>query len=312
MLDIIIVNWNSGTQLQDAIISIAKFGVKTVNKLIVVDNGSSDDSLMMVEANATDLPFPLRIIRNLANLGFGAGCNQGASQTDSEFLLFLNPDTVLFEDTLSKALTYMQDSANARVGICGVQLLDMQTRISRSCSQFPSARRFIAQAMGLDRVFPQLGHFMTEWDHRETREVDQVMGAFFLVRRAVFEALGGFDERFFVYFEEVDFSRRARNRGWRSVYLASAQVFHAGGGTSRQVKARRLFYSLRSRLLYAFKHFSWAGAMPVMFATLLVEPISRSVLALLHRSWSGLSETWAAYGMLWRWLPQWLFKGVTR
>jgi GT2 family glycosyltransferase len=312
MLDIVIVNWNSGVQLQDAITSIAKFGVRRVNKLIVVDNNSSDDSLMMVEANGTDLPFPLRIIRNLANLGFGAACNQGASQADSEFLLFLNPDTVLFEDTLSKALTYMQDPANTRVGICGVQLLDVQTRISRSCSQFPSARRFIAQAMGLDRVFPKLGHFMTEWDHRETREVDQVMGAFFLVRRAVFVALGGFDERFFVYFEEVDFSRRARDRGWRSVYLASAQIFHAGGGTSRQVKARRLFYSLRSRLLYAFKHFSWAGAMPVMFATLLVEPISRSVLALLHSSWSGLNETWAAYGMLWRWLPQWLFKGVTR
>jgi len=153
---------------------------------------------------------------------------------------------------------------------------------------------------------------MAEWGHAQTREVDHVIGAFFLVRRVVFEALGGFDERFFVYLEDLDFSRRASNAGWSSVYLADAQAFHAGGGTSNQIKARRLFYSLRNRLLYAFKHFSWPEAMLVMFATLLIEPFSRAALALLRWSWSGLKETWAAYGMLWNWLPQWLFKGVTR
>jgi GT2 family glycosyltransferase len=153
---------------------------------------------------------------------------------------------------------------------------------------------------------------MAEWDHAQTRQVDQVIGAFFLVRRGLFESLHGFDERFFVYFEEVDFAYRARQAGWLSVYLADAQAFHAGGGTSNQVKARRLFYSLRSRLLYAFKHFSWTGAVGVLLATLLLEPVSRTALALFRHSWAGLKETWAAYGMLWRWLPQWVFKGVTR
>lgn len=312
MLDIIIVNWNSGVLLREAVASITEFGANVVSKVIVVDNHSSDDSLSGVEANAAGLPFSLHVIRNPTNMGFGAACNQGAKQAQSEYLLFLNPDTALFADTLSKALTYMQDPANARVGICGVQLLDEQGRISRSCARFPSARRFLAHALGLDRLFPQLGHFMADWDHRQTRVVDQVIGAFFLVRRETFEALGGFDERFFVYFEEVDLSRRARDAGWRSVYLADAQAFHVGGGTSRQVKARRLFYSLRSRLLYSFKHFSWTGAMLVTFATLLVEPLSRTLLALLRGSWSGVKETWFAYGMLLRWLPQWFFKSMTR
>jgi hypothetical protein len=312
MLDIVIVNWNSGVLLREAVASIAEFGANLVNKVIVVDNDSLDDSLTVVEANGADLPFSLSIIRNPTNLGFGAACNQGAKQAESEYLLFLNPDTALFADTLSKALAYMQDPANARVGICGVQLLDEQGRVSRSCARFPSARRFLAHALGVDRLFPQLGHFMADWDHRQTREVDQVIGAFFLVRREMFEALGGFDERFFVYFEEVDLSRRARNAGWRSVYLADAQAFHVGGGTSGQVKARRLFYLSRSCLLYATKHFSVAGAAVAMFATLLVEPLSRTMLALLRGSWSGVKETWAAYGMLWRWLPQWLFKGMTR
>ena len=117
---------------------------------------------------------------------------------------------------------------------------------------------------------------------------------------------------FFVYLEDLDLSLRVHQAGYKSVFLAEAQAFHAGGGTSHQVKARRLFYFLRSRLLYAFKHTSWIGAVGVLLVTLFVEPFSRSVLALLRRSWPNLKETWAAYGLLWLWLPQWIFKGMKR
>jgi len=106
---------------------------------------------------------------------------------------------------------------------------------------------------------------------REPVVVDQVIGAFFLVRRALFETLGGFDERFFMYFEEVDFSKRAQMRGAASVYLGAARAFHSGGYSSRQVKASRLFYSLRSRFLYGFKHFRPAEAV----AVLLEEEVER-------------------------------------
>ena len=153
---------------------------------------------------------------------------------------------------------------------------------------------------------------MREWDHTCTREVDQVIGAFFLVRRELFVALAGFDERFFVYFEEVDFSRRARMAGWASVYLVAAQAFHAGGGTTNQIKARRLYFSWRSRLIYSFNHFSWGGAIIVLVTTLLVEPFARTALALAHSSWSGLRETWTGYFMLLYWLPHWILRGVTR
>jgi GT2 family glycosyltransferase len=196
----------------------------------------------------------------------------------------------------------MQDPANAQVGICGVQLQDEAGQVSRSCARFPSALGFVAHAVAVNRFFPRLGHAMAEWDHGQTSEIDQVIGAFFLVRRELFNALHGFDERFFMYFEEVDFSYRARQAGWHSVYLAEAQAFHAGGGTSNQVRARRLFYSLRSRLMYAFKHFTLVGAIAVLLATFLIEPVSRSVQALLRRSWSSLEETWTGYSLLWRWL----------
>lgn len=279
--------------------------------MVLVDNASTDDSLGRVET-LPSLPFKLLVIRNSENYGFGKACNLGAKNAKSDYLLFLNPDAALYADTLPKAMAYMQNPTNARVGICGVQLLDDSGQISRSCTRFPSAISLVMHAVGVDRVMPRLGHFMAEWDHKNTRQVDHVIGAFYLVRHQVFRALHGFDERFFVYLEDLDFSCRAHQLGWTSVYLAEAQAFHAGGGTSNQIKARRLYYSLRSRLLYAFKHFSWTGATAVTMATLLVEPFTRSALALIRRSWPGLRETWVAYGLLWRWLPRLAFKGETR
>lgn len=306
-IDCVVVNWNAGAQLGKCVASIAEYGDKLVGQVIVVDNGSVDGSDVSVE----DSPF-VTLIRAGANLGFGKACNIGAQRAKSECLLFLNPDAALYPETLHRALNYMQNPLHSKVGICGVQLLDESGCIARSCARFPSPWSFMAHAVGLGWFLPRLGHFMAEWDHRQTRQVDHVIGAFFLVRRSVFESLNGFDERFFVYLEDLDFSLRARQSGWRTIYLSDVQAFHAGGGTSNQVKARRLFYSLRSRLQYAFKHFSWLGAVLVLFTTLFIEPVSRSALALLRRSWPGLKETWVAFGLLWRWLPQWVSKGVTR
>lgn len=304
---IVVVNWNSGELLKDCVRSVGEIGGDLVHKIIVVDNNSTDGSADFLKSFCN-----VRLVLLGENLGFGKACNLGAQYAESDYLLFLNPDAALHSTTLRKAVDYMQDPLNAKVAICGVQLLDEFGHVARSCARFPSPIGFLAHAIGLDRFFPRLGHVMAEWDHDKNREVDQVIGAFFLVRRSTFESLSGFDERFFVYFEEVDFSYRARQIGCASTYLADVQAFHAGGGTSNQVRARRLFYSLRSRLLYAFKHFSWLGAAAVLLATLFVEPLSRSALALLRRSWSGFKETWAAYRMLWRWMPQWIFKGITR
>lgn len=301
-LSVVIVNWNSGQQIKACIESLTP-----QYPVFLVDNASTDGSQEYV----ADMPAVV-LIRAKKNLGFGMACNLGAQQAQSDYLLFLNPDAAVYPETLEKTVAFMQDQSNAEIGICGVQLVDETGHVPRSCARFPTPLGFLVHAFGLDKLLPSIGHFMAEWAHDSTRDVDQVIGAFFMVRRELFESLNGFDERFFVYFEEVDFSYRARQAGWRSVYLADAQAFHAGGGTSNQVKARRLFYSLRSRLLYAFKHFSWAGAVLVMLSTLLVEPMSRSALAVARLSWTSLKETWQGYGMLWQWLPQWWFKGITR
>lgn len=302
-LDIVIVNWNAGAQLRECVASIAASALAGIElqRVVVVDNASTDGSAQ----GLPDVGGALTVVRNPENRGFGAACNQGAAGSRADYLLFLNPDTALRPDSLSVPLAFMEGPAAAGVGICGIALTDRSGHVARSCSRFPTTLMFLSKMVGAHRLLPPAlaRQPMTEWDHSSSRDVDQVIGAFFLVRRPLFEALQGFDERFFVYFEEVDFSLRARARGMRSHFLATASAFHAGGGCSHQVKARRLTYNLRSRIEYALKHFPGASAAALVLGTLLVEPISRMVAALLRRSPDDLRETFLAYRELWRQAP---------
>lgn len=297
MFDIVIVNWNSGSQLSECVGSVLALNEPRVAEVIVVDNGSTDGSLDGIE----DLP-GVSVIRTGENLGFAAACNIGAAAGDSPYILFLNPDTRLEADSLSVPLAFMERPENARVGICGIQLVDEQGEVSRTCARFPTLGRLTISALGLDKL-PGMqggGLHMRDWRHDESRQVDHVIGAFYLIRRKVFAGVGGFDERFFVYLEDVDLSLRVKLAGYDSWYLTGAQAFHAGGGTSRQVKDYRLFYSLRSRLLYGFKHFPRWQAWCLVGVTGLVEPFTRTAWCLLRGDMAGVRHTWSAYRMLWR------------
>ena len=301
VLDIVIVNWNAGSQLRECVNSVLEHGSGCVDRVIVVDNGSIDGSADSVES----LP-GMDLVRTGKNLGFAAACNLGAAKVSAPYILFLNPDTRVEAMSFSVPLVFMERAENARIGICGIQLVDEQGRISPTCARFPTLGRLTAQALGLNKI-PGLQHtglHMTDWNHGQTAEVDHVIGAFFLIRRSLFESLGGFDERFFVYLEDIDLSFRSQSLGFKSVYLADAQAYHAGGGTSRQVKDVRLFYSLRSRLLYGFKHFlSWQAWM-LTGITLAAEPFNRLLYCALGRDWSGMENTLRGYRYLWGDLPQ--------
>jgi hypothetical protein len=123
------------------------------------------------------------------------------------------------------------------------------------------------------------------------------------VRRTIFEALAGFDERFFVYLEDLDLSRRILQAGYRIRYLSLPTALHVRGGTSRQVKARRLYYSLKSRILFAFKHFSSLGAWTLLAGTVLLEPLIRVAYNVARTDFREATETVRAYRMLWSELP---------
>jgi N-acetylglucosaminyl-diphospho-decaprenol L-rhamnosyltransferase len=275
--------------------------------VVVVDNASSDGS-------ADNLQFsdlPLSVVRNSENRGFAAACNQGARHSTADYLIFLNPDVRLHEDSLQVPVQFMGEASNGKVGICGIQLVDESGSVSSTCSSFPTSASMLWQMLGLDRMLPGIfrGHFLEHARHRVSGGVDHVMGAFLWIRRSVFEALGGFDERFFVYWEDVDISYRASLLGWASYYLAEAQAFHKGRGCSEQVKDVRLFYSLRSRILYAWKHFSRRGASLVSLGTVLVEPFSRLAVACFAGSAREMKDTLRGFAMLWRALPEMVMKG---
>ena len=304
MLDIIIVNWNAGRQLKEAVQSIYKCHDKRLNSVIIVDNHSTDDSLAEL-GSLGDSPCELTIIRNFENRGFAAACNQGSVLARGEYLLFLNPDTVLYERSLRVPLDYLEQQKNTDIGIASIQLFDQSGRIARSCGRFPTLQIFLAHCLGINRLAPfiEMNLFREEWAHDHTDTVDHVIGAFYLIRRSVFESLRGFDERFFVYFEDMDLSLRAHKAGWHSVFLAEAQAFHGGGGSSGQVKAHRLFYWLRSRLFFAFKHFRPWQAWALLGVTVAVEPISRTVFGLIRGGAEEVRRTLIGFGMLYRDLP---------
>jgi GT2 family glycosyltransferase len=124
------------------------------------------------------------------------------------------------------------------------------------------------------------------------------MGAFMFMRRSVFEKVGFFDEQFFVYFEEVDFSKRLSNIGGKSFFNADIKAVHSGEGTTRSVKAFRLFLNLKSRLLYAKKHFSFFGYASVWFCTYFIEPITRSSFLIASGKTNELHDLWKGYKFL--------------
>ncbi|KWV92289.1 hypothetical protein AUC45_08820 [Erythrobacter sp. YT30] len=289
----VIVNWNSGPFLNDCLQSIEQYSDGLVASVTVVDNASTDGSFKSAECRPRT-----KLIHAGQNLGFGKGCNVGANEGNSKYILFLNPDARLLPDTLRTTHEFMEQDENSHVGISGVQLIDHNQNLTRSCSRFPSALGLVFRSTGFEKIFPSLGIRMVDWNHIESREVDQVMGAYFFIRRSLFQSLLGFDERFFVYYEEVDLSKRANELGLKSFYLANAQAVHFGGGSSEHIKARRLFYSLRSRLNYCRKHFGpWSMAL-VLASTLIIEPGSRTLKAIINRNSREFWETVTAYRML--------------
>jgi GT2 family glycosyltransferase len=294
----VIVNWNTGDALRECVRSVAAAidPSFTLSRVVVVDNASSDGSADGLDAENVRV----EVVRNRVNRGFAAACNQGGRDSRADYLLFLNPDTRLFTDTLATTLVFFESPAQADVGICGVRLLDADDRPSSVGARFPSVRLIFGEATGLSRALPALfpPHRLTGADLPGTRDVDQIIGAFFLVRGALFAALEGFDERFFVYFEEVDFSLRARLAGYRSVYFADARAHHRGGLSTEQVKAARLFYLLRSRLLFVFKHLSRSSAWLVVLTTFLVEWPARLLFGLATRRHQDVAETNVAYRRL--------------
>lgn len=301
-LDIVIVDYNAGPLLERCLQSIGRHLPKhtSIGRLVVVDNASVPPTVVP----AIDASFPITLLRNEYNQGFARACNQGAALCSSAYLLLLNPDTELLDGSLDVPVAFLENARNARYGIVSIQLLNEDGKVSPTCSETPRLRHFVAKAFGLDRLFPSVmpAGILSSWEHGNDREVEGLIGAFFVVRRSLWDQLNGFDERFFVYFEEAEFGYRARRAGVYSYFVSSAQARHRGAGTTDAIRAERLYFSLQSRMRYASKHFGPVARLLTLVLTVLVEPASRLVGGILRRDKAGVAQTARGISLLWRWL----------
>jgi GT2 family glycosyltransferase len=292
MVNIVIVNWNSGDYLYKCIQSlVTENNEKAIEKVFIIDNNSSDASLKKINKNNK-----IFIIQNKENKGFSKACNQGFKLCTSPYLLLLNPDTQLLNTTLRDCITFMNKHLD--VDILGCKLFDDNGVVSHSCARFPTPVRYFYDATGLSKIAPAIftpALLMTDWNHKNSVYVDQVMGAFMFMRISIFEKLGYFDERFFVYCEELDFAKRLAEQGGKSYFNSNISAIHSGEGTTHSVKAFRLFLNLRSRLLYSKKHFSLKGYAFVCFCTFCIEPFTRNIFLLLKGNIKEIREVFKAY-----------------
>ncbi|WP_353125637.1 glycosyltransferase family 2 protein [Parapedobacter pyrenivorans] len=231
----IIVNFRTADLVLRCIQSIRKHTKELSYEVVVVDNASGDDSAEKLG----DLP-GITFIANPNNVGFGGANNQGAKFARGRYFFFLNPDTLLLTDAARYFTDFMNDSANIGVGCCGGDLLDEAMERQVSYGNFPSLRGVIFE-LGLHRFFrrnfeKQLSIGVKN-EGGEMKVVDYISGADMFVRREVFKQLGGFDEDFFLYFEETEFAYRMKEAGYYSVLLPEVQIIHLEGG-SHQITGR--------------------------------------------------------------------------
>lgn len=243
-LSVIIVSWNARDYLAACLRSLGENGLGDRMEVIVVDNASSDGSPALVREQ-----FPAALlVETGANLGFARGNNVGIGRAKGRWLALVNSDVELLPGCLRRMVDYLE--ANPRVGMLGPRVLNTDRTIQRSCRNFPSLGRLALRALGADNLFPSI----TYPDCRATRPVDVLSGCFWMARREAVEQVGGLDEGFFMYSEDVDWCRRFAAAGWGVVFLAEAEAVHHGGASSRNMPVRFYVEMYRAQHRYFGKH----------------------------------------------------------
>ena len=247
-ISVIIVTYNPGITVLQCINSIPVDIKDSPVEIILVDNNSSDGTIDKVyEA------FPrVNTISSEANLGYGAGNNVGFKHSSGKFITIMNPDVVLRDGALEKMIAFMM--ANSDVGIVGPRTYDNTGKTTSTARKNYTVLRLLGTYLGISQIIKRIMHGDKSISRRQFEEpmtVDWLQGSTLMIRREVYEALGGFDENFFLFMEDVDLCARARELGWRVVYLPSAEVEHIGSeSVSRFHEARVRSYQISPLYYY--------------------------------------------------------------
>lgn len=269
-LSIIIVNYNVKEFIQNLLHSIEKASQNITKEIIIIDNASDDGSVEFIQEKFPDV----KLIVNKKNLGFGKANNIGLKEAKGEFILLLNPDTLVAEDTFDKMIDFFK--TEPKVGLAGCKILNPDGTLQLACRRsFPGPWTSFTKVAGLSTLFPKSKLFakynLTYLDENQTYEVDAISGSFMMMRREVFEKVGGFDEQFFMYGEDLDFCYRVQKAGYKVFYVHTTKIIHYKGESTKRsnLDETKMFY--QAMHLFVKKHLS---------SSLIVEFILRSAIVI--------------------------------
>lgn len=253
-LSVIIVNYNVKEFLEQALVSLKRALTGILSEIIVVDNASSDGSATLIREK-----FPeAKTIENSKNLGFAKASNQGLCAATGQYLVLLNPDTIVQEDTFSRMLDFFR--AHPDTGMLGCKILNPDGSLQLACRRsFPTPWVAFTRLSGLSYVFPKTKLFgkynLTYLDPDTSSEVEAISGSLMMISRDVLQEVGYLDESFFLYGEDLDWCYRIRERGWKVRYFSGTQIIHFKGESSKRAEFDQLTVFYRAMSLFVKKHF---------------------------------------------------------
>jgi GT2 family glycosyltransferase len=257
-IDVIVVCWNDKEKIATALDSVFALSEVIADpefaNVVVSDNGSSDGSREFI---AERYGGRVQIVENGANLGFAAACNRAFEATSARYVYLLNPDAELKDRALAEIVRFLD--AHPHCGIAGSRIYNLDGTVQQSCGEFDTWTGAFLRSSAWGELPPfrryANGFALRGWTYDSQRQVDLVIGAAMAIRRNVLESIGHFDERFFLYHEEVDFAKRAAEAGWEAWFVPESEAVHEGMGSARgqySVEGRKQ----RSRRAYWMKHHS--------------------------------------------------------
>ena len=252
-LSIIIVNYQHSHILDNCLESVYRTIEKIQFEVILVDNSSKDDGLEPILKRYTKI----RFINNSKNVGFARANNQGAKIASGDFLLFLNPDTTMIEDAVESMLDYIQSDSS--IGILAPKVMNPDQTIQYSCRKFPTIWSGLFNRYSLTtRLFPNnrysRDYLMLDYDHNSIRSVDWVSGCCMMMSESTLKKVGGFDENYFLFIEDVDLCQVIKKKGLRVVYFPNAKIFHKISSSNARSTSRVIIKRHQGMIYYNQKY----------------------------------------------------------
>ena len=264
-LSVVIVNYQTFELTRDTINSILKYSYPFTYEIIVVDNASGDDSLSRLKDYFKD---NVKFIASKENNGFAAGNNQGLNVAKGRYVLLLNSDTIVWENTLENIYNYMENHPD--VGACGCQVLLENGELDKACKRsFPNVKNSFFRLFHIPTNSSDDNYNLDNLDDDETYEVDCLTGAFMFINKKALNDVGFLDESFFMYGEDIDLCYRIKEAGYKIVYIGNSKITHLKGASSKKQKSKLIYEFYRAMYVYYKKHHAHESLFIVNFVVYL-------------------------------------------